>query len=83
VDCVCFVYGINSKFLFEKISFWLEDAKKVIKNPKLKMVLIGNKCDLEEEREISKEEGQKLAQELQMYFFEMFGKHLFIGTLYV
>ena len=38
------------------------------------MFLIGNKCDLEEYRVISTEEGQKLAEKLQMTYFEMSAK---------
>ena len=34
------------------------------------MVLVGNKLDLEESREVSYQEGQKLADEYQIPFFE-------------
>ena len=38
-------------------------------NPDIKIFLIGNKVDLEEEREISKEEAEKIKQE---YDFDLF-----------
>ena len=66
-DYVCSVYAINSKSSFEKISFWLEIVKEA-NNQKLKIVLIGNICDLEGQRVISKEEGYTKAKKLQITF---------------
>jgi putative ribosome biogenesis GTPase RsgA len=37
----------------------------------LEYMIIGNKCDLEEQREIEKEEGEKLAKQLNCPFFEV------------
>lgn len=38
------------------------------------MILIGTKCDLEDMREVSKEEGQTLAQKYRCPFFESSAK---------
>lgn len=40
------------------------------------MLLVGNKCDLEDERCISKEEGQRLAKEWNIPFMETSAKTL-------
>lgn len=53
------VYAINSKPSFESIEMWLKELR-THSNPDAKVFLIGNKIDLENERKISKEEGQKL-----------------------
>ena len=69
-DYVCFVYAINDTKSFDNINKWLNNLKNVNSNSRLRMALIANKCDLEEERKINKEDGEGKAKELQMSFFE-------------
>ena len=40
----------------------------------MELLLIGNKCDLEERREVPKEEGERLAQSLDIPFLETSAK---------
>ena len=49
------VYAINSKDSFENIEMWLRELR-THSNPDAKVFLIGNKCDLENERKITKEQ---------------------------
>ena len=62
-----FVYAINSRYSFERINLWVKELKKVKIN--LKKFLIGTKANLEEEREVSYEEGQKYKEDNN---FDMF-----------
>ena len=73
-DYVCFVYAINNKSTFDNVNKWLTNLKNANSNIRLKMALIGNKSDLEDQREISKEECERKANELQMTFFETSAK---------
>ena len=60
-DCCLLVYAINSKESFEKIKdYYVVKIKEKCKKD-LKVVLLGNKTDLENEREVSKEDGRDLA----------------------
>ena len=73
-DCAgaLLVYEIGNKKSFQNISYWIEKCKE--KSPEdVVMVLVGNKSDLEE-RQVSTEEGQKLAEENGMLFFETSAK---------
>ena len=71
--CALIVYDISKRQSFESISSWIEDCRD--SSPKsVFMVLVGNKCDLEKEREVSEEEGRILAEKNGMLFFETFAK---------
>ena len=71
--CALIVYDISRRASFESISTWIEDCKN--SSPKsVFMVLVGNKCDLEKEREITEEEGRELAETNGMLFFETSAK---------
>ena len=56
------VYSIDSKQTFNNIPSWIRDAREH-SNPDIKLFLIGNKADLEEEREIKFNEAEKFAKE--------------------
>ena len=55
------VYAINSKDSFENIEMWLRELR-THSNPDAKVFLIGNKIDLENERKITREQGENFAQ---------------------
>ena len=56
------VYAINSKQSFQNIEMWLRELR-THSNPDAKVFLIGNKIDLENERQITKEEGEQFCKE--------------------
>ena len=62
------VYAINSKTSFESIEMWLKELR-THSNPDAKVFLIGNKVDLEKERVISKEEGEKFKENNKLNLF--------------
>ena len=71
--CACVVYDITNRNSFQNIKSWIEDCKK--QSPKsVFIVLIGNKIDLENKREVSYEEGSIYAQKNGMLFFETSAK---------
>ena len=62
------VYAIDNNDSFKNLSLWLKDLK-INSNPDAKMILIGNKCDLVDERKISYEEGEKFSKDFEFEFF--------------
>ena len=42
---------------------------RINSSPDIKVVLVGNKCDLENQREVSKEEAKKFAENYKIEFF--------------
>ena len=72
-SCALVVYDITSRDSFNSINSWIEACKN--QSPKtIFFVLIGNKSDLEDKREVSKEEGQELADKLGVLFYETSAK---------
>ncbi|CAD8099376.1 unnamed protein product [Paramecium sonneborni] len=67
------VYDITKRETFENISRWLEEAKQN-GNPKLTFTLVGNKSDLEADRQVSFEEGQEFARNNGIDFVEVSAK---------
>jgi len=56
------VYAINSKKSFDNLEMWLRELRNH-SNPDAKVFLIGNKIDLENQREVTKEEGEKFCKD--------------------
>ena len=68
------LYAINNRDSFQHAETWLNDLKSQA-NPNVKVFLVGNKSDLENERVITKEEGEKFKEEKKLdRFFETSAK---------
>ena len=63
------VYDITNPKTFENLDKWLSDLKGNAEE-KISVVLIGNKSDLEEERQVSIEEGKEKAAFFKLAFME-------------
>ena len=64
------VYDICDRKSFDNVNKWINQIK--LRAPKtVKVILVGNKCDLEEERNVSVEEGKALATENGLFFAEV------------
>ena len=66
----CFiVYDITNESSFNNVEKWYEYVQKEA-GKNISIILVGNKCDLENERKITKEKGQEKAKNLKCAFFE-------------
>ena len=63
------VYDITRKESFENIDKWISDIKSTSEE-NLSIILLGNKCDLEAQRKVSKEEAEEKSQLYNMAFME-------------
>ena len=70
---IIIMYDITNKSSFDSIPEILKDIKGE-KGNDFPMILIGNKIDLEQDREIKKEEGKDLASKNGIEFFEISNK---------
>ena len=56
------VYAINNRKSYDELDYWKEQIKDHCKDG-IKIILVGNKSDLNDERIVSEEEGKKYCQE--------------------
>eukprot|EP01102_Stenamoeba_stenopodia_P021530 TRINITY_DN86_c0_g1_i1.p1 TRINITY_DN86_c0_g1~~TRINITY_DN86_c0_g1_i1.p1 ORF type:complete len:207 (-),score=48.37 TRINITY_DN86_c0_g1_i1:256-876(-) len=68
------VYSITSMQTFLKVKELRERILWTLDHDNVPMVLIGNKCDLEHQREVSREAAEALAKEFKCPFFETSAK---------
>jgi len=67
------VYDITRRETFEHLSSWLEDCLKY-SNANIVIIVIGNKCDLEANRQVTREEGEEFAKKHGLLFLETSAK---------
>ncbi|CAE7203048.1 RABE1A [Symbiodinium pilosum] len=70
---VVICYDITDKASFEHIDYWLQQLEQH-GDEGVQRVLVGNKSDLSENRKVTREEGEKLAAQYSMKFFETSAK---------
>ena len=68
-DGIILVFDVNEEISFTKIKDWIEQIKSNVSQDEISLILLGNKCDIEE-RAISKEQGQEMANSLQINYYE-------------
>jgi small GTP-binding protein len=68
--CTIMTYDISNRLSFEHIKDWLNDCNELCPRTITK-VLVGNKNDLSESRQVPMGEGRKFAEENKCYFFEV------------
>ena len=72
-DGVILIYDITNEFSYENIYGWMDNICQV-KGKDFPVILIGNKCDKDEERVVSKEKGEEMAKKYNITFFEASNK---------
>jgi GTPase SAR1 family protein len=68
-DGFVLTYDISNRPSFDHVIGWMRDIKTRAP-PDCDIVLCGNKCDLDNDRVVSYEEGKQLAEEYGVQFFE-------------
>ena len=62
------VYAIDNESSFDNLESWIDEIKTQT-NPDLKIFLIGNKADLEDQRVVQKADAEQLAKEHNIHLF--------------
>ena len=70
---IILLYDVTNLQSFENIKSWINQIREEA-SPNVVIYLVGCKIDLEEERKVTKKDGEKLAEELGLPFLEASGK---------
>ncbi|XP_059809539.1 ras-related protein R-Ras2-like isoform X2 [Hypanus sabinus] len=68
------VFAINDRGSFDEISKFHRQILRVKDRDEFPMILIGNKADLEHQRQVTKEESDNLARQLKVTYLEASAK---------
>ena len=73
---VIITYDITSSQSFENLKFWINSIKTNLgeKNIIIPIIIVGNKLDMEDMRDITREEAEKFAKENKYKYFETSAK---------
>ncbi|KAK5575591.1 hypothetical protein RB653_006724 [Dictyostelium firmibasis] len=69
------VYSVTSRSSFDQIAFFKEQIYRVLDSEDVPIMMIGNKSDLENERQVTYQEGKDLARCFGMSFMEVSAKN--------
>lgn len=70
---IIIVYDVTDRETFDNVRTWISEIEKYSQAGVCK-ILVGNKCDIEDKRQVPREEGEELAAQFQMPFIETSAK---------
>ncbi|NWH87123.1 RB39A protein, partial [Aegithalos caudatus] len=68
------VFDITNRRSFEHVKDWLEEAKMHVQPFQIVFLLVGHKCDLVSQREVTREEAEQLSADCGMKYIETSAK---------
>jgi len=72
---VILVYDVTSKPSFDAVrGVWLQELRTYASPDEMVLMVVGNKVDKQTERQVNKEEGQKMAKDLSALYMECSAK---------
>jgi Ras-related protein Rab-1A len=71
---IIIVYDVTDRDSFDNVRQWMHEIERFA-NPGVCKILVGNKCDMEEIRKVSCEEGAELARHFEIPFLETSAKN--------
>jgi len=74
-DGCLLVYDITRASTFKALPMWLSEARQNSNNPNLVIIMIGNKADLHEQRQVSTADAEEFAQANNLTFIELSAKN--------
>lgn len=73
-QAVVLVYSITDQVTFDKVKYWMNQIEQQV-GKSITKVLVGNKCDMEDQRKVKLDDAKKIAEENNFGFFESSAKN--------
>jgi Ras-related protein Rab-1A len=70
---IMFVFDLTDSRSFSEVKNWMAEAER-FSNDKVVKILVGNKCDMERERMVKREDAQQFADSEGMLYYETSAK---------
>jgi small GTP-binding protein len=67
------LFDVSNRGSFHGLEKWIADVQSVAKSDVV-LILVGNKCDLEDKRQVSSEDAKEFAQKHGMLYFDVSAK---------
>lgn len=67
---ILIVYDVTDRTTFSNVQAWLKNIQDTVNKDSITIVLIGNKIDLQQERQVSTQEGESFAKANGLLFME-------------
>ena len=71
---IIIVYDVTDRDSFDNVRQWMHEIERFA-NPGVCKILVGNKCDMEEIRKVTTDEGAELARHFEIPFLETSAKN--------
>ena len=70
---IILIYDVTNKDTFESVRNWIKQIKEEV-NDNVCIILVGNKIDMEDQRVVTKEQGESMANEYGLTHYECSAK---------
>ena len=74
INGMIIVYSITDSYSFSQVKFYYEDFMKLRDLNEIPIIVVGDECEKENERQVSKEEGKQFAESINAQFIEVSSK---------
>ena len=73
---ILIVFALNNKTSFDSLKFWIDSIQNILDSQEREIpaIILGNKLDLENGREVDKEEAKEFAKNKNCQYFEVSAK---------
>ena len=68
------MFDVTDRATFENINTWMKQISNNVNPEEVKIIMLGNKTDLEDDRQVSEKEGEEMAQKHGLTYYEASAK---------